>query len=136
MANLQQEVKAVLGEKVDSDGNKLCDLWLKKDLPQEQWPRIDGCADVGWQWKGSGCRCSSESGHAFIIGMSTCLIIVKALCSKACGFCKSWFTKHTVDEVVPDHECFINHDGSSGSVEPKAVLEMHCWLFEQQVIIQ
>lgn len=38
--------------------------------------------------------------------------------------CKGWYTCHGVDEECPVHECIRNHDGSSGSMEPRAVSEM------------
>ena len=40
-----------------------------------------------------------------------------------------------MDEAIPEHECFVNFEGSSGSMEPKATLDMCMWLFEQQVIV-
>ena len=137
LKNLELEVKAVLGDQVDAENNnkKLYDLWLTRELPRQYWPMVDGCADMGWNQKGSGRKRNSKSGHAFIIGMRTRRIIAKALCSKGCGFCKSWHCRHSADEAPPEHECFINHDGSSGSMEPKAILEMYEWLYCQQVIV-
>ena len=138
MENLRKEVALIFGDAMDEDNNnKLYDLWLEKKLPEHLWPRLDGCADMGWQQKGSGRRRNSKSGHAFVVGMLTRKIIAKSLCSKSCGFCKSWHTRHPADEEEPpQHECFINHDGSSGSMEPKAVLDMYKWLYEQHVIIK
>ena len=136
MDNLRKEVALVLGDAMDDNNNKLYDLWLEKKLPEQHWPRVDGCADMGWQQKGSGRKRNSKSGHAFVIGMRSRKVIAKALCSKACGFCKSWYTQNAADgDEPPQHECFINHDGSSGSMEPKAVLEMYEWLFNQHVIV-
>jgi hypothetical protein len=63
------------------------------------------------------------------------LIVAKSLCYKACSFCKSWHRKHTADEELPEHECHINFDGSSGSMEPKAVLDMYFWMYDQQVVV-
>ena len=136
MENLQKEVQLIFGDATDDDNNKLFDLWLEKKLPEDLWPRVDGCADMGWQQKGSGRKRNSKSGHAFVVGMKSRKIIAKSLCSKACGFCKSWYTRHPADEIPPQHECFINHDGSSGSMEPKAVLEMYEWLYNQHVIVK
>lgn len=58
--------------------------------------------------------------------------MAKSLCSKGCGFCKSWRTSHTVDVDPPEHQCFINHEGSS---KPLAVLEMCMWLHNHQVTL-
>lgn len=136
MGNLCKEVASKLGDRVDDNGNRLYDRWVERNLPEELWPRVDGCADMGWQQKGSGRKRNSKSGHALIIGMETRKVIAKSLCSKGCGFCKTWYTRNSIDEAPPPHECFINHEGSSGCMEPKAVLQMYVWLFEQCVIVE
>ena len=133
--NLKKEVALLLADKVDENDNKLYDLWLEKKLPEPLWPRVDGCADMGWQQKGSGRKRNSKSGHALTIGMLTRKPIAMATCSKGCGFCKTWRTRHGIDEDPPEHKCFINHDGSSGSMEPIAVLKMYEDLYNQQVIV-
>ena len=133
--NLKKEVSMVFGDKVDNEGNKLYDLWLENKLERDQWPVIDGTADMGWQQKGSGRRRNSASGHAFVMGGFSRKIIAKAICSKACGFCKGWNRRHTADVPPPDHDCFKNHEGSSGSMEPIAVLEMFVSLYNERVIL-
>ena len=47
----------------------------------------------------------------------------------------TWHYSHTADEEVPEHEFFKNYEGMSGSMEPKAVLDMYTWLFNQHVIV-
>ena len=135
LQNIRNEVKATFGDSVDDNNNKLCDLWLKKELPKEQWPKVDGCADMGWQQKGSGRRRNSKSGHAFVIGMRTRLVIGKEVCSKGCGYCKHWYTRNAIDVEPPEHQCFVNHVGSSGSMEPVAVLNMHKRLCDEHQVI-
>ena len=135
MNNLKNEVALKLGDRVDENNNKLYELWLDKKLPEELWPSIDGCADMGWQQKGSGRKRNSQSGHALIIGMLSRKAIAKSVCSKGCGFCKTWYTRNPIDDAPPPHQCFITHEGSSGSMEPKAVLEMYKFLYERQVIV-
>ena len=134
--NLCKEVELTLGDAMDDDNNnRLYDLWKKKELPEDLWPRVKASTDMGWQQKGSGRRYNSQSGHCFFCGANTRLVIAKVLCSKACAVCKSWYTTHPVDEEPPDHSCFINHEGSSGSMEPKAVLELYEMLYAQQVVV-
>ena len=134
--NIREEVKLVYGDRVDATSNRrLYDLWVEDKLPVEQWPRIDGCADMGWQQKGSGRQRNSKSGHALIFAMLTRKAVAMTQCSKACGFCKTWFTRHTIDEEVPPHNCLINHEETSGSMEPVAVLRLYIWLYNQRVIV-
>jgi len=42
---------------------------------------------------------------------------------------------HPPSEKPPDHNCFINHAGASGAMEPIAVLEMYIWLYNQRVML-
>ena len=133
--NLKEEVKIVLGDKTEDDGNKLFDLWLEKKLSPNQHPKTDGSADMGWQQRGSGRKRNSSSGHALIIASNARNPVAKALCSKGCGFCMYWYTTHPANKNPPDHDCVINHEGSSGSMEPVAVLRMHIWLHTEKHVI-
>ena len=133
--NIKLEVSLHYGDRVDSNNNKLYDLWLENKLPVELWPRLDGCADMGWQQKGSGRKRNSNSGHALIFAMLSRNAIALTTCSKHCGFCKTWYTQHTIDEEVPHHNCFINHEGTSGAMEPVAILRMYTRLYNQRVIV-
>ena len=119
----------------DDNNNKLYDLWIENKLPPEQWPRIGGSTDMGWQQKGSGRLRNSKSGHALFIGPMTRKVVAKAMCSKACAQCKKWCVSHPATEKPPPHKCFINHTGTSGAMEPIAVLHMCKWLHEQHVML-
>ena len=137
--NLKEEVAIILGDRaVDEEtGVSHYQLWLDKKLPEHLWPRMYGCADMGWQQKGSGRKRNSKSGHALVIAMHTRKAVAKAVCSKACGYCKTWATQHTAAEPPPQHlGCFINHTGSSGSMEPVAILQMYKDLYDKQVIVE
>lgn len=93
LMNLEKEVTLVLGNTRDEDNKKLFDLWKVRELPRDKWPVLEGCgADMGWQQRGSGQKHNSKLGHAFFIGPNTRSLISKTLCSKHCGFCKSWLT--------------------------------------------
>lgn len=134
--NICEEVKLTFGEDVDPESGKLLfNLWQEKKLPPSKWPKIGGSTDMGWQQKGSGRLRNSKSGHALIIANKTRRVIAKAVCSKACGRCKSWFTRNPSNTVPPEHECFINHHGKSGAMEPLAVLEMYQWLYREEHVI-
>ena len=133
--NLKDEVALLFGDNCDMNGTRLYEQWFEKKLTEELWPRVGGCADMGWQQKGSGRKRNSKSGHALVVGMGTRKAIAMATCSKGCGYCKSWLTTHTVDEPPPEHKCYINHHGSSGSMEPLAVLQMYKDLYNKQVIV-
>ena len=134
--NLENEVAVILGDDTDEKGDRLYDMWIGKTLIEPLWPRMDGCADMGWQQKGSGRKRDSKSGHAVTIAMRTRKAVALETCSKGCGFCKTWRTRHTLDEAPPKHRCFINHDGTSGSMEPLAVLRMYIKLYKKQVIVR
>ena len=125
----------VLCDKFNDGGNKLYDLWLEHKLPRELWTIIEGRADMGWQQKGSGRKRNIQSGHAFVIAGQTRGMIAKSFCSKGCAFCKSWRTRHNVDVDPSEHDCFQNYEGPSGSMEPKAVLDMYACLYSQHVVV-
>ena len=129
--NLKEEVRLTFGDKTDNNNNKLCCLWSENKLPEDMWPRIGGSTDMGWQQKGSGHLRNSKSGHALVIGPLTRKVLTKSLCSKACGRCKRWHVAHPATEKPPEHDCFINHKGTSGAMEPMAVLDMCKWLCNQ-----
>lgn len=80
--NIKEEVSLHYGDRVDNDNNKLYDLWLENKLPVDLWPRLDGCADMGWQQKGSGRKRNSNSGHALIFAMLSRKAIALETCSK------------------------------------------------------
>ena len=84
LENLSDEAEAILGDQTDENNNCLFDLWKQRALPRELWPQGEGCADMGWQQKGSGRRRNSMSGHAFFFGMRRRKIIAKDICSKGC----------------------------------------------------
>ena len=130
-SNLKAEVALVFGDEVDNEGNKLYDLWLEKKLPRQQWPVICCGGDMGWSQKGSGRTFNSNSGHAMFIANLTRKPIAKYICCKSCKKCKTWYRHHAADEDVPEHECVSNFDGTSGSMEPEAMLQMYKALYDQ-----
>jgi len=124
-SNLKAEVALAFGDQVNEDGAKSFDLWVEKKLPPSEWPVICCGGDMGWSQKGSGRTFNSNSGHAMFIANLTRKPVAKHICCKACKMCKTWCRHHGADEDVQEHECVSNFDGSSGSMEPEAMLEMH-----------
>jgi len=86
---------------------------------------------MGWSQKGSGRTFNSNSGHALYIANLTRKTIAKHVCCKSCKKCKTWYRHRESDEEVPEHECVKNYDGSSGSMEPEAMLEMFKSLYDK-----
>ena len=90
-------------------------------LPREHYPQLMASTDMAWQKRSSGNRYDSNSGDALLVESLTRLPITWIIKSKICSVCQ----RHSDDDVpVKDHKCMINHDGSAGSMEPLAVLEM------------
>jgi len=130
-SNSKADVALAFGDEVDNEGNKLCELWLEKKLSRQQWPVICCGGDMGWSQKGSGRTFNCNSGHAMFITNLTRKPIAKHICCKSCEKCKTWCRHHAADEDTPEHECFGNFDGTSGSMEPEAMLQMHKALCDQ-----
>jgi hypothetical protein len=93
--------------------------------------------DMAWQQRNLGKRYNSASGHALFVGGITrkqayFIVLVK---SKICNFCNAWKKKHpdhATTDPIPPHECRKNHDGTSGSMEAQACLDMAVDLFNEK----
>jgi hypothetical protein len=92
-------------------------------LPESKKPRVDASYDMAWQQKGSGHQYNSLSGHGTMVGNLTRKVIGLAIKSKRCNTCVCWEKKHP-DIPVPDHTCWKTHEGSSGSMESAACVEL------------
>jgi len=108
----------------ETTGALLFDLWKEKKLQPQQQPQIEASGDMGWQGKGSGRSHASLSGHAALVASKTRKPASRTTLAKCCGFCRSFHKRRPVEEQPPEHECVKNHDGSSGSMEPKATAQM------------
>ena len=133
--NLEEEVAMHFGDEVDTEGNSLFDLWKDKKLPVAMWPKLMVSTDMGWQKRSSRRSYASLSGHAIFVALLTRKPVCLATKHKCCRCCKMWHTRHTIDEPVPQHDCVANHDGSSGSMEPLAVLDMCIKMCEENHVI-
>ena len=129
--NLVNSVKEYYGDRT-YNGLSLYDQWLSNEvqLPIDQLPQLTCSADMGWQKRSSGRRYDSLSGHSFLIEASTRKPIAWCLKSKTCSICV-----RNKAGAPREHKCTINHEGSSGSMEPMAILEMVVSLYDQQKVL-
>jgi len=134
-SNLEAEVRLVLGDKRDENNCLLFDLWKEGTLEKALWPELHASTDMGWQGRSSGNLYNSLSGHALFVGMLTRKPIAWSVLAKSCSFCKGWHHTHMEGEDPPDHECVKNHDGSSGSMGPIAMLNMCKGLVDNSHVI-
>ena len=124
-------------------GDKLLfDLWkeqlkLNKDdepvLPPEHYPCLTASADMAWQKRSSGNRYDSNSGFAVLVDGDTRYPIAVDIKSKICSVCKANSNDEQDFDVRP-HKCTINHTGSSGAMEPRAILDMVVGLYDHKSV--
>jgi hypothetical protein len=100
-------------------------------LPHGKMPKIDASYDMAWQQKGSGHQYNSQSGHGTLIGNLTRKVVGLCIKSKICNACNAWERQHA-GEPMPWHRCWKNHDGSSGSMESAACLELVVSTFREK----
>ena len=145
MENLIEEAKLSMEASTVQDMNDF-HLWKhalnNSDfvLCQNKYPLIMCSFDMRWQQRGSAHRYNSQSGHALLIGGRSRKPIAFVVKSKRCNYCLLWRKKTKADlddeesfdsDLIPPHNCTINHEGSSGSMEPQACLEMVVTMFEK-----
>ena len=124
-SNLNDEVRLFYNNKRNDEGVLMYDLWLRKELQSPaDWPKLPMSTDMAWQKRSSGKRYDSLSGHALLCTTTFRKPVIKEMLAKSCRICKVWHLKHPIDEAAPEHICTRNHEGSSGSMEPIAVLNM------------
>mgnify|MGYP000417149400 CR=1 FL=1 len=135
--NLTDEVRLVLGDKRDNDNVLLFDLWKEKKLPQNLWPRVTASGDMGWQGKGSGNSHDSQSGDAVYVGSLTRKPTAWHVLGEGCSTCNGWqrSKRSKGGEPCPPHACRKSWSGSSGAMEPVALLEMFKELFNKHQAI-
>ena len=133
--NLVEEVRLTFGDEKDDNGALLFDLWKDGTLPRELFPKIGASGDMGWQGRSAGMSYNSLSGDAVYVGALSRKIIAWYVCSKHCSFCKGWLRSKKKDQPIPVHKCRKNWEGSSGAMEPIALLEMFKMLFEAYNVV-
>ena len=137
--NLSQAVKNFYGDRKRGD-DLLFALWEQQVsnpteviLDPQEFPRLMASTDMAWQKRSSGHRYDSMSGDAFLIESQTRLPIFWCVKSKLCSVCQRH--KHGATAPVRPHACRINHEGSAGSMEPLAVLDMVIEAYDNFVVI-
>jgi hypothetical protein len=100
-------------------------------LSLAKMPRLDGSYDMAWQQKGSGHQYNSLSGHGTIIGRYTRKVIALVIKCKVCNECSAWEKKNPDVENVHPHECWKNHNGSSGSMESAGIVQLVTACFDK-----
>ena len=98
-----------------------------KDQPVENWRSAENPVgltlsyDMGWSKRSSGNIYNSLSGHSFLVGCHSKIILGAQVLSKQCSVCTSAESKG----VTPrDHECPKNFTGSSKAMEAHAALSL------------
>jgi hypothetical protein len=132
--NIDEEAKLSMSE-FDYNAWK---NWLKDDslgpIPVERMPHLDACYDMAWQQKGSGHVYNSQSGHGSLFGRYSRKIIGLVIKSKMCCYCNS-FKKKNPGLEVPPHECWQNHEGSSGSMESSGAVDLLVEAFDKRKVV-
>jgi hypothetical protein len=102
-------------------------------LTLECMPKLEASYDMAWQQKGSGRQYNSQSGHGTLMGRYSRKVIGLVIKSKLCKQCKAIAKRN--DPVPAYHVCWKNHDGSSGSMEPKECLELVTEAFDKHKVV-
>jgi hypothetical protein len=103
-------------------------------LPVDQMPQLNACYDMAWQQRSSGHQYNSQSGHGTLFGLHTQKIIGLVIKSKLCSYCNT-FTKKNPGVEVPLHQCWKNHEGSSGSMESSGAVQLLVESFEKHKVV-
>jgi len=137
LENLNKEVRLHYDNRFDDDGISLFTKWQDGRLTDnpEKWPLLTASTDMAWQQRACGKQHNSCSGHCLFVGQLTRKPISKQIYSRSCSMCKAFYRKHEVTDQVPPHDCVKNYDGSSGSMEPMAALDMYTSLYDRQSVV-
>ena len=132
--NLHMAVEHHYGDRTSEDGKRLFDCWKDHHplLEDNEKPKINVSADMGWQGRSSGVQYNSASGHASLVEQETRLVVALDIKSKICNVC-TWY--EGTDRDIRPHECVKNHVGSSGSMEPQAILDMVVDLYDRKSVV-
>lgn len=129
-ANLLEEVCLTYKDDPSFDYKAWKQAWTNgHPFPYDKMPKVFVSYDMGWQKRSSGRRYDSHSGHAAVVGVNTRKPIWLAVMSKLCNICL--FGEASVDA----HDCTRNFEGSSGSMEPSALVMMAHHLLDKNYLI-
>eukprot|EP00957_Ditylum_brightwellii_P031546 2392206-Ditylum_brightwellii.AAC.1 len=76
---------------------------------------------MGWQKKGLGHSYDLISGHAFMSGARSRMILACMIYCKLCGVCN---VAERVGKEPEEHKCCKHYEGSSKGMEAFAALEL------------
>jgi len=136
--NITEEVHLFYGNKKNDDGILYFNLWQDGNLPDDNhdsWPQLIGTYDMAWQGRASGSQYNSVTGDGLVFGALTRKAIAYAVISKGCSFCNGWRKSRKQDMPIPDHDCRKNWNGSSGAMEPYAMLKMYRSLYTETKVV-
>ena len=128
LENLWEEVE-LTQKKAGNFSQSVFELWKTAtqdptvDLPYSLYPRIIVSADFAWNTRGGGNSFSSNSGFGMLVGGEGRKAVTCAIKSKYCRQCSR-------GRPPDDHDCLLNHHGSSKSMEPIAIEEQYMELFD------
>ena len=77
--------------------------------------------DMGWQKRAGGRVYDSLSGHGYFIGCRTGKVVAMGVKKKRCRTCLMY---NEDGAIMPPHNCNVNHEGSSGSMEGDLCLDL------------
>jgi hypothetical protein len=128
--SIKQEVTATTNELKENEllnfengetiKNRLTNKYLNTQNDEIPTIPIAVSYDMGWQKRSGGRVYDSLSGHGFIIGCRTGKVVGMGVRKKKCKIC----SKYNRDEIeIPPHNCQVNHEGSSGSMEAGLALD-------------
>ena len=100
-------------------------------FPYDNMPVLGCSYDMGWSKRSSGRRYDSHSGHAAIVGVKTRLPISLCVLSKFCHVCNG-ITPNDNEPI--EHNCMSNFVGSSGAMEPEALVRMTHALMDDHMV--
>jgi len=90
-------------------------------------PRITASFDMGWQVRSSGGKYGSCTGHAMLIGAHSRKIMDSIVFNKRCNICNKHEQRRIeTGQLVKQHRCMKNYDGTSKSMEAAALVAMLC----------
>ena len=125
-----EEVALTYKNNQDFDYDSWENAWRNKlECPIDKMPKIKCSYDMGWTKRSSGKRYDSHSGHAATVGVCTRKALSLAVLSKFCSICSK------NGENADEHECTKNFTGSSGSMEPAALVQMAHELYLKYYVI-
>ena len=104
-----------LRKEIEEETGKTYEEWLES----KQQIGIYGSYDMGWTKRSSGNRYNSMTGHVFLIGCRCKLIIAARIASKKYSTCAA---NDKEEGEAPAHQCPLNHEGSSKSMEADSAL--------------